>query len=214
MRPAEASLAAVCLAACAAPRPPAAATAAPQPVPVAVAAPAETPALTRFRDDARKMGLVFDMPAGYVETPVRDNIDVSYDYAVVNAAKRIEMRFALRPYKADAPPPTRTRDFSWLFFMTGVSNLIHGGQSGASVPEQPVPEQHFNADVAKMVVLRWFPGHDDPKHFSDGYGVGAAIFFHRDGVGDAYTFVLLKDRDALGGMDEETMHVLRFAPKP
>jgi hypothetical protein len=36
---------------------------------------------------------------------------------------------------------------------------------------------------------------------------------HRDVVGDAYTYILLREPDALAAMDEETMHTMRFAPR-
>lgn len=193
------------LAACAAGTPPA------QKSPPAAVTPAPTtPALAAFLADARKMGLTFETPPGYTEVPVRQNMDQSYDYAIVSADKRIEMRFTLRPYGA-MPPPMRNRKMSFMFFMTGVSNVVRGGQEGSFVDPKPVPKEHFNADDAQLVAVRWSLPKNSPDAFGDGFEVGMAIFMHRKGIGDAYTYALLKDRDAIDWMDEETLHVLRFA---
>jgi hypothetical protein len=210
------------LAACAASAPPAVKPApattvparAPEPV-VARAAPAaapQSPALAAFLADARKMGLTYETPPGYTEVPVRSNQDQSYDYAIASADKQIEMRFTLRPYDK-MPPPMRNRQMSFMFFMTGISNLVRGGHEGQFVDPEPVPREHFNADDARLVVLRWSLPKKSPDAFGDGYEVGTAIFIHRKGVGDAYTFALFKDRDATAGMDEDKLHAMRFAPR-
>jgi hypothetical protein len=158
------------------------------------------------------MGLTYETPAGYTEVPIRSNQDQSYDYAVVSADKRTEIRFTLRPYDK-MPPPMRNRQMSFMFFMTGISNLVRGGHEGSFIDPKPVPKEHFNADDARMVVLRWSLPKNSPDAFGDGYQVGLAIFIHRKGVGDAYTFGLFKDLDAAGAMEEETLHVMRFAPR-
>ena len=203
------------LAACAASTPPAQK---PQPAamtpahaggpPPAGAAP--SPALATFLADARKMGLTYATPAGYAEVPVRQNMDQGYDYAIASEDKRIEMRFTLRPYD-EMPPPMRNRQMSFMFFMTGVSNLVRGGHEGSFVDPKPVPKDHFNADDAQLVAVRWSLPKNSADAFGDGFEVGMAIFMHRKGIGDAYTFALFKDRDAIDGMDEETLHAMRFA---
>ena len=86
------------------------------------------------------------------------------------------------------------------------------GHEGTFVDPKPVPKEHFNADDARLVVVRWSLPKNSPDAFGDGYELGTAIFIHRKGVGDAYTFALFKDRDAIAAMDEETLHVMRFAP--
>jgi hypothetical protein len=176
------------------------------------AAPVDSPALAQFRAAARKMAITYTPPAGFAEVPVRDNSDQSYDYAVASADKRIEIRFTLRPYDR-MPEPLRNRDMSFAFFMTGVSNVVHGGDDGRFADPQAVPAAHFNADDARLVALRWFATNLGTDAFSDGYECGSAIFMHRDVVGDAYTYILLRDRAALADMDEETMHAMRFAAR-
>jgi hypothetical protein len=183
--------------------------------PAAPAAPAAhaTPAASQpFAARVAALGMVFDAPAGYSETAIRKNLDVAYDHAVVSADQRIEMRFALRPYRADMPPPTRTRQFSWTFFQTGILNLTHGGNTGEAAPPEALPHEEFGADDARMVVMRFQPS-TDLDYFSAGYELGVAIFLHRDGVGDAYTFVLFKGREDTKHIDEATMHALRFAAR-
>jgi hypothetical protein len=187
---------------------PASRTGSPEATTASVAAPAA------FSDVAAKLGLVFEMPAGFTEVAVHENVDVSYNHALVSADRRIEMRFALRPYATDMPEPLRTREFSRTFFSTAIMNLTHGGQTGESTSPDPLHHEEFNADEARMVVVRFHESNHRPEHFGNGYELCAAIFLHRDGFGDAYTFVLFKDRAALEGMDEDKMHSLRFASRP
>src|SRR4249920_1836195 len=82
---------------------------------------AQTPELAEFVATARKMGVVYATPPGFTEIPVRDNTDQSYDYAVISADKRIEMRFALRGNDR-VPEPLHNRKMSFVFFMTGIQN--------------------------------------------------------------------------------------------
>jgi hypothetical protein len=178
----------------------------------AVSPPSESPALAQFRAAARKMGVMYAAPPGYAEVAVHDNTDQSYDYAVASAEKRIEMRFALRPY-GDMPEPLRNLHMSFIFFMTGISNLVRGGDDGKFNEAQDLPAAHFNADDARIIAVRWFSPDTGANAFGNGYEACSAIFMHRDRVGDAYTFVLLKDRAAIEEMDEETLHTMRFADR-
>ncbi|WP_428266088.1 hypothetical protein [Haliangium sp.] len=159
------------------------------------------------------MGLAYTAPPGYASTPILDNVDVAYDHAVVSADKRVELRFALRPYGQDLPPAMRTAQFSWQFFQTGIANLVHGGTTGEVAPTAEVPAEPFGADDAKMVAIRWFDSDDNPEFFGNGYELAFVVFIHREEVGDAYTFVLLKEGESPERLNEELFHSLRFAEK-
>jgi hypothetical protein len=196
-------------AACAAGAPAKPAAAPPKPAaPPAV----ETPALAAFVTAAAKMGVAYATPAGFVEVPVRANDDQSYDYAIASADRRIEMRFALRPYDL-MPPVMRNRKMSFAFFMTGIINLARDGDVGKIPDGQSPPPSHYDADDVHLVPVRWPRGDPGPGAFGEGYQSAVAIFMHREVVGDAYTYVLLKDSAALDAMKEETFHALRFAKR-
>jgi hypothetical protein len=169
-------------------------------------------ALTEFLAAARQMGISYEAPAGFTETPVRENADQAYFYAVLSADKRIEMRFVLRPYD-QMPEVMRNRQMGFTFFMTGISNLVHGGEAGKFSKGEPLPAAHYNADEAILIPVRWFRPDTGANAFGNGYALCTAVFMHREGVGDAYTFVLFKDMDALQGMTEERMLAMRFAPR-
>jgi hypothetical protein len=64
---------------------------------------------------------------------------------------------------------------------------------------------------AILILLRWFQAKKGPDAFGDGYENGAAVFLYRERVGAAYIFALFKDRDAVAGFVDGTLHVLRFA---
>ena len=176
------------------------------------ATPTQTPALAEFQAVARKMAVVYAPPPGYTEIAVRDNTDQSYDYAVVSADKRVELRFALRGNDR-VPEPLHNRKMSFVFFMTGIENLVRLGEDGKYVEAPPIPAAHYNADDAVMMAVHWFQSDKPGDAFGDGYVHCTAIFMYREGVGAAYTYVLFKDRDALTAVSEETMHTLRFAPR-
>ena len=177
------------------------------------AEPAAPAAPATFAAQAAALGLTFQAPAGYTEVPIRKNFDVAYDHAVQSADQRIEMRFALRPYPDNMPAPARTREFSWTFFETAIMNLTHGGKTGESTAAEALHLDEFGADDARIVVIRFYETNNQPEHFGNGYELCVAIFMHRDGVGDAYTFVLFKDPEATKLIDEAAMHSLRFAKK-
>jgi hypothetical protein len=170
--------------------------------------------LDSFLEAAKKMGLEYNAPAGYCEVEIVDNMDVSYDYGVLDEDKGIEMRFALRPYSDDTPPPMKSSEFSWIFFTTAIMNITHGGETGESAPPEPLPLDHLGADDAKVVAVRWNKDNNEEDFFGNGYDGCIVIYMHRDGLGDAYTFVLFKDVVTFTAeMDEDKMHTLRFAPE-
>src|SRR5262249_5612319 len=128
---------------------------------------------------------------------------------VVSADKRIEMRFTLRGYDR-VPEPLHNRKMSFVFFMTGIVNLT---RDGTFEEPGPIPAAHYNADDASLIAVRWLRTDAGGAAFGDGYQLCSAVFMHREGVGAAYSYFLFKDRDALAAMNEETMHVMRFAPR-
>src|SRR5262245_61783930 len=138
------------------------------PAPAAPKPAAQAPGLAAFVAAAKKMGVTFDMPAGYSEVLVRKNMDMAYDYAIVSANKKIEMRFALRPYAA-IPEPMRDAKMALTFFIMGMSNLIRGGEAGRFADPQSVPAEHFNADDAQLVAVRWYHTKQGSNAFGDGY---------------------------------------------
>lgn len=159
------------------------------------------------------MGVIYTPPPGYAATPVIDDHDVSYDYAVLSKDKRVEIRFALRPYTHETPPLVRTAKGAWAFFMTAIMNVTHLGQTGQATAPRTLPATTYAADVAKIVLVTWTARTHDPTFFGSGYKFGVAVFLHRDHVGDAYEFFLLRDRDAAARLSEPLLHSLRFAQK-
>lgn len=186
----------------------------PRNTPTGPAAPTATPApVDAFAAEAAAAGFVYQPPAGFVVTPVTENRDVFVSHAVASADHRIELRFALRPYPADLAPAMRSRQFSSTFFLTAILNLTRGGSSGEAAAAEPVPAADWAADEATMTMIRWFDVAGPADAFGTGFAFAAVLYLHRDGVGDGYLFVMLKDREALAQMTEEAFHALRFAPR-
>ena len=176
------------------------------------ATPPPTPALATFVAVARKMGATYEPPAGYSEIPVRANSDQAYHYAIASADRRIELRFTLLPCDL-MPPEARDRQMAFAFFMTGISNLVRSGETGTFGDSKPIPADYFSADQATLILLRWFQAKKGPNAFGDGYETSAATFLYRERVGAAYIFALFKDRDAVAGFGDGTLHALHFAPR-
>jgi len=192
------------LTACAASNPPPA-----KPAPTA-APPAPSPALAQFVEEARKMGMTFEIPPCYAEVAVRDNEDQAYHYAVASADGRIEIRFTLLPFEGMAQE-IRNKETLTMLFVTGVSNIVGADGKDGTFKDAPAAKDYFNADDAIMLILRWAQPSSRPAAFRHGYEAGAAIFIHRQEAGVANIFVLFKDRAAAAALREGTLNSLRFA---
>lgn len=145
--------------------------------------------------------------------PAIDDDDVTHDYAVLRADKRVEIRFVLRPYTRDTPQLVRTGKGAWAFFETGIMNLTHLGTTGEAGRAKALAAASYGADDARIVLVRWAPSDDKPTFFGNGYRYAVVIFLHRKDVGDVYEFFLLRDRDAAQQVSERLLHSLRFAPE-
>ena len=64
-----------------------------------------------------------------------------------------------------------------------------------------------------MIVVRWFENNNKAEYFGNGYEGCTVIFIHREGIGDAYMFLLYKDLKATQELYEELFHTLRFTAK-
>lgn len=179
-----------------------------------LAGPAAGDAGAAFAATAAAAGFAFTTPAGYRPTPIVDNVDVSYGHALVSDDGGIELRYALRPYPSDLPPAMRTRQFSDTFFATALLNLTRGGQTG-DVPDdsEALSPADFAADDASLTIVHWRSTDGDPDAFATGFAAAAVLYIHKDGLGDGYLFIMLRDLDALEHWDQAALRSLRFAAR-
>jgi len=180
-----------------------------KPAPPAAAPAPPSPALARFLEVARKMGLTFEAPPGYTEVAVRKNEDQAYHYAVASADGRTELRYTLLPFDL-LPKEIRNKGGALMFFMTGISNIVGADGKDGAFDDNPVSSEYFNADDAVLLTMHWSRKTSRPAAFGYGYDRGGAIFIHRKDVGVAYIFALFKPREA-GSLPDGTLRALRFA---
>lgn len=173
--------------------------------------PSSTP-LDSFATEAAAAGLIYTPPVGFAPTAVRANRDVAYDHAVVSADGRVELRYALRPYPTDGSGP-RGWGFSSTFFLTAILNITRGGSSGEAQDPAGLPAADFAADRATMTIVRWFAADGPADAFATGFVVGGVMLLHRDDLGDAYVFALVKDPDAADQLSEDAFRSLAFRPR-
>jgi hypothetical protein len=139
------------------------------------------------------------MPPGFVSTPVIDNGDVLYDFAVKSKSKKLEIRYRIWPIKDGR------EDFTQMLIVMGAN--ISDGQfiQPVAYPSDAVRHE-FGADAGCSGLVR------TKSEFGKGYKVCVMSAIHKDGIADAYTFFLCDDPNvAIEAIaTEEVYHSLRF----
>jgi hypothetical protein len=157
------------------------------------------PLPSTFQQLLKQNGLRCTIPPGFVSTPVIDNGDVLYDYAVKSRTKKLEIRYRIWPIKDGH------EDFAAMLVVMGAN--ISDGQFIQPVAYPPEAVKHeFGADAGCSGLVR------AKSDFGKGYKVCVISAIHKDGIADAYTFFLCDDPNvAIEAIATEAVyHSLRF----
>ena len=152
-----------------------------------------------FHGLLKKHSMQFALPPGFEVTPVVDNGDVVYDYAVRSKTKHLEIRYRIWPI--DENPC----DFEAMAITMGL-NISDGNiMQTKHYPRQDVKAE-FGADDGLAGMVRV------DSDFGKGYKVCSISVIHKDNVADAYVFFLADDPKTLlsAFFDEKAYHALRF----
>lgn len=178
--------------------------------------------LTKFLAAAKTHGFVYKLPAGYRPTPVVENRDMQYDFAIRHPTRRIEVRYALRPQSA-----AHRRDYAdfgagklspgsvvldpnatWRTDLLAVALNLGGGVEPTepnAFPPAAVAREFGATAGATTSLLR------PQSQFGKGWQQIVMFVIHRDDVGEGYVFVLLDDPNDFPTYGPATFHSLQFA---
>lgn len=187
-----------------------------------------------FKQQLAAAHMTLAPPVGWMETPVIDNEQMSYDYALRYPGRRLEVRYAVRPLATQLIEYARSKkskNVSMLnpngvykqVYHTIVLNVGVGGQTNPNMaqalqaefarPLKEFPSQaiktEFGADWGATDVIQ--PG----SEFGQAYKHCLLVALHKDGAADAYCFYLFDDQKDLaevvfGDPAQSVFHSLRF----
>jgi len=156
-----------------------------------------------FRQLLNKAKMQFTMPPGFKATPVLDNGDVVYDFAVKSNTSGLEIRYRIWPIDMTVTNPNAL--FEPMLITMGLN--ISGGKmvQPQRYPDESVKEE-FGADAGCTSAV---PVNSD---FGKGYTKCMFSAIHKDNVADAYIFYLFDNQDEIMSAltTERVFHALKF----
>lgn len=173
--------------------------------------------LAEFQSLCDSTGLIFEMPEGYTRIDVKENRDLGYSFAVINADSSMEIRYsiwslkpALEAYEASLKDSNQ--------MMVPPNNIYHGRvqanvlnmTGGQMYNVGPFPPQavkrEFNADAGGSCFLLFNCG------FGEGYKFGQFMYLHKDDVADVIITFMSNDKETHSDLMISGFHSLKFKP--
>jgi hypothetical protein len=145
----------------------------------------------------------FSIPPDFVEVPIINNADVSYDFAIKSNTAALEVRFRIWPIDRKQKNPNAIYHAMLVTMGLNISN-------GQMIKSQQYPAQsvkaEFGADAGSSGVV------PIGSEFGKGYRFCLISVIHKDNVADAYVFYLYNDqRTIMGALTTDNIyHALTF----
>lgn len=168
-----------------------------------------------FEDLLRRAKMSFAVPEGYVETEIKENSHMMYEYAVKHPNEKIEVRYAIRPidsmlidyekWKKD-PGTSMMADPRNLYPAIAVavmSNVSAEIKSDGPFGEESV-KQEFGADAGLTAVVV------PKKTFAGDYKHCMMIAINKRETGTAFCFFMFDDPKVVAKELMPIFHNLRF----
>jgi hypothetical protein len=179
------------------------------------------PTNTAFLATVARAGMTFEMPKGLIPTPVFENNQMAYDYAIKYPDKRFEVRYAIRPLEKALNDFKQKQANTSSGMVTIHPNKWYSSLFDAivlNIAQGIIPERkefdsasvkaEFNADwgVTTFVV---------PKTvFAQAYKYCMVLALHKDNIADAYIFFLADSPDVYSTLAEPAFYALKFKKTP
>ena len=145
----------------------------------------------------------FSIPPNFTATPIIDNGDVVYDFAVKSITTDLEIRYRIWP--VDKTPKNPNSIFEAMLITMGL-NISNGKIIEPSRYPPESVKQEFGADAGCSGLV------PVDSEFGKGYRSCMISVIHKDNVADAYVFYLYNDRGAImqALTTDKVYHALRF----
>jgi len=148
----------------------------------------------------------YSIPSGFVVTPVANNVDVAYDFAIKSSTSKLEIRYRIWPVDlTNHGGANRNRIYPVMVHTMGL-NISNGQTMQVKKYDPGDVRMEFGADGGATGTVRL-----DSK-FGEGYKICMISAIHKDNLCDAYTFFLCDDPDVLmkALFADRVYHALRF----
>jgi hypothetical protein len=154
----------------------------------------------------RPNGMQYALPPGFTVTPVVENGDVVYDFAIKSSTSKLEIRYRIWPVDmTNRGGANRNRIYPLMVRTMGL-NISNGQTMQIKQYDPGDVRMEFGADGGATGTVRL-----DSK-FGEGYKICMISVIHKDDLCDAYTFFLCDDPDVLmkALFADRVYHALRF----
>ncbi len=171
--------------------------------------------LNAFKAFADSAGLVFEMPQGYTAVAVKENPDLWYSFAIINADKSMEVRYtiwSLQPmieaYKASLKDTTTMMIHPNSHYtgrvQANVLNMTGGiDYNIGAFPPQAVRKE-FNATAGGSCFFEF------NCVFGEGYRYGQMMYLHKDDTADVIVTFMSNDQSRHADLMRIPFHALKF----
>jgi hypothetical protein len=159
-----------------------------------------------FQRLLQRNAMQYSIPSGFVSTPVVENGDVVYDFAIRSTTTKLEIRYRIWPIdKGMQNDPKRNSVYQAMVQTMGLN--ISNGQM-VQTKQYPLGDvkAEFGADGGITGTVR------TDSQFGRGYKICMISAIHKDNIGDAYAFFLCDDPNVLlkALFADNVYHALRF----
>jgi hypothetical protein len=161
-----------------------------------------------FQRLLQQASMRYSIPPGFVPTPVIENGDVAYDFAVKSTTRKLEIRYRIRPLEKRTN--RNSQGDPGMMFNGMLMTMCLNISNGELVEPKPFPEasvrSEFGADAGSFCAVR------TDSEFGEGYEKCSMSAFHKENVADAYVFFLFDDLKILSEalFTDQVYHALRF----
>lgn len=171
--------------------------------------------LPEFEDLCDSSGLQFTMPEGYKIIDVKENRDLGYSFAVINADSTMEIRYTIWSLKPALEQYEESLKDSNSIMIP--PNNIYKGRIQANVLNMtggqmydigPFPPQavkrEFNADAGGSCFLEF------NCEFGKGYKYGQFMYLHKDDTADVIVTFMSNNKETHSDLMMVGFHSLKF----
>jgi hypothetical protein len=145
----------------------------------------------------------FQFPPDFTSTPIIQNGDVVYDFAIKSKTSSLEIRYRIWPVDKKQKNPNALFEPMLITMGLNISN-------GKVMKPHPYPtesvKKEFGADAGSTGLTI------TDSNFGKGYKQCMISVIHKDDVADAYVFYLYNTQDEIMGAvtTEKVYHALKF----